>query len=109
MPGGATRSDGSGITRRVPGALSGALQPSATVYAGATCAGVAPRGRTAVDLGDEEPDSKLHPERMTITLLASIDPVFCRLRRQTELPLCGLEPDRKEMGKGPPVTSLMRQ
>ena len=42
MPGGAAGSDSSGITHRVPGSLSGALQPSATVHLGAARADVAP-------------------------------------------------------------------
>jgi len=109
MPGGAAGSDSSGITHRVPRSLSGALQPSATMYFGATCAHMAPRGRAAVNVRDDEPDPKLHGDRMTITTAASINPGFCRLRRQTELPHDGLQSDQKVTGKDLPVTSLMRQ
>ena len=36
-------------------------------------------------------------------------PNLCRLRRQTDLLLYGIQSDRKETGKGLPVTSPIRQ
>ena len=34
---------------------------------------------------------------MTIAVLTSINSDFCRLRRQTDLPLCGLQLDQKQV------------
>jgi len=39
---------------------------SATVYLGKACAGVAPRSRTAINVRDEEPDSRLHAVRIPL-------------------------------------------
>jgi hypothetical protein len=70
---------------------------------------VAPWGRPAVNVPDDEPDSKLHRDRMTITVIAHSTKASAAYGVKLTFCCAAYNQIGRRREKGLPVTSLMRQ